>query len=183
MTKKKLTEILILHSKGSLPWYDVAGALNEAVEEGIEIDGRYITKRTMREFLRAYRFVDGKNLHSHPRILETSARAVSHLINIEKLLNNPKEFKRIQDGVFSGKINPTDLEKMSLHLKGTEGNYPYKPLRSRIQKLTEDLSDEGKIKEYRLYLSSDCLKLVQRLQCIIDEEYYELWKERKEFEL
>lgn len=183
MNKTQLNKLLISFSKGILSWVDMAIALNQAVEEEIEINGEYIKESKMSELLRAYRFANEKNILNDPRLLKISSRVVANLVNIEKVVKNPEYFKKIKKDALDGKITATGLEKISLKAKGLEGNFPYKSIKKRIMKLIEDFSDESKIIEYRKFLATDCAKLAQLLQCIIDEEYYELWKSRKEYKV
>lgn len=110
---------------GSLNWLQLADALCDAVDQGLNLEDLSMDSRRTKEMIRAYRFlqVQRPEYLKNPEPL-IAPDIICYLPHIYKTISkNPieekeEEFQKIVDKVLEGKINTVKIRKISREFSG-----------------------------------------------------------------
>jgi hypothetical protein len=154
-----------------------------------------INPRTLQSMLKSYLFLKNRFPEWAKNPNEISHYTVSYLLFIEMLLKKrgrETEFKDIVAKTLNGTMDADAIRKLSKELSGKD----VKPSSSPAPvKSTEEeaiigmlnaidyLLDTTKtpMKQLREKVGERCYNTANKLQCVADEEFAELWKTKKEF--
>jgi hypothetical protein len=183
MNKDDLTEKLRGYGEGKITWVDLAYALNMAVEQGIPIDGNYISQKKVKDIRRALRAAQEFGILGDDRILKIQPQIIGYLGFLKKSVKN--DFDKIIEDVLAGKRGRLDLSKLARKGRGLDlSNYQkFDNLRRRMVLLTRELKgliEEGTAKEY---LAKESNELEHVLRCIFDEDFKKAYAVKEEIKV
>jgi hypothetical protein len=183
MNKDELTEKLRDYREEKITWVALAGALNTAVENGIPIDGNYISRKRVKDIRRALRISQEFGILGDDRISKIHPQIIGYLGFLKKSVKN--DFDKIVEDVLAGKNGRLDLSRLARKGKGQDlsGYQKFDNLRRRMILLTRDLKnimEEGTAKEY---LAKESNELEHVLRCIFDEEFRKAYAAKEEIKV
>ena len=175
-------DIDIAHEKlksKTISWVEFAEILKAALKEKIPFT---IDVNKVRELIKAYHFISELGLVNNANVRATGYSIVVRLPFLRKVIE-PEKYKLIMQDLLDGKLTDAKLTKAANEAYGVNPEKyanEYRKIKNLIRMLDKRQED---FEDMRKYLSMACDELTQRLQCICDETYYDLWKKREEFKI
>ena len=200
MDSEKLKSLMRDFKNEKIKWWDLAIHLTSL--KHFDEFHSILNRSTLQSILKAYLFVKENRPEWLEKPIDVSHYTVSYLPFISMKLAERKrsdEFDKVTDGVLNGSFTAAEVRKLSKELKGrfvnqttlnlTDKNLPQASSDEEailgLLNALDYLIDNNKtpIDQLRDKIGSRCYSTSNRLQCIADAEFNELWNNRKEFTL
>jgi hypothetical protein len=182
MNQETYNQMLKKYLDKEYSWLTFGAILKEAIKSKLILG---MDPRKVSEIIRGYNFVEKEGLLENKKVEATSIYAVIRMPFVRTIIS-PEKFLVALELLKNGQLTEKYVKNLSAEAHGVDiqKQSKYNNLARRIRDLTKYLDEhQDEIKDMRKFISIDCDELSQRLQCISDETYHDLWKERKEFRL
>jgi hypothetical protein len=192
-SSEKIKKLIADFKDEKIKWWELAPHMVD-----IKHFDEYAQRQILQSVIRSYLFIKkhAPNWFDNPK--DISHYTVAYLPFIYmKLVENKRidEFKPLVDGVLAGTIAATEVRKLSKELKSPRPNQnsPEKKDPPSVSSDEEAIlgllnaldymlnNSKTPIEQLRERIGSRCYSTANRLQCVADEEFNELWNNRKEF--
>jgi len=210
MKKEEIKEKINLFNNNKISWVDLAPFLIYAKDFEMDLSDFELDPRKINSFVKSYKFLEVQRPESlkDENLKRTPSEIISYLPFIYRKMNEEErknDFQELIDNVLKRKISLSQMKKISKQLKKKYQEKNIDPNERKVTKesfylprptleifqssleilryMIEKILKENNIEEVRKVVREDCRDLSNQLQCIADEDFYKLWKERKEFKI